>query len=356
MNRRTLARLLAAGLLVALVVAAGLLPVPYVTVSPGPTVDVLGRVDDRPIVQVDGHRTYDTEGQLRLVTVSVSNPEHRVSLGEALTAWVSPQDAVEPRRLFYRDDKATDEEQRAQSAAEMVGSQDSAVAAALYELGYDFPTYAEISGVFPDGPSDGELEPRDRLLRVAGQRVRHSGQLIAALRRAEPGDELSGVVRRDGERVPFRVTTTESPELPGQAVIGVYVATGFVFPFDVQVGIDDSIGGPSAGLVFAMSVYDTLTRGSLTGGEVVAGTGTITPGGRVGAIGGIQQKIAGAADAGAELFLVPPANCAAALEAPDDALDQLRLVRAPSLRRALDSVTTYADDPSATLPTCEGAS
>ena len=351
MTRPTVARLLAAGLFVLFVGAAALLPVPYVTVSPGPTVDVLGRTGEESIVQVEGHRTYETDGELRLVTVSVSNPEHDVSLGEALTAWVAPDDAVVPRDLMYPA-TATDEQERAQSAAEMVGSQDSAVAAALGALGHDLPTYAEISGVVPDGPSDGQLESGDRLVQLAGTRIRTAERIMTVLRRAEPGEELAGVVRRDGERVPFEVTTTASPSLPGQAVMGVYVGTGFVFPFEVSVGIDDSIGGPSAGLVFAMSVYDTLTPGSLTGGAVVAGTGTISPSGQVGPIGGIQQKIAGAAGDGAELFLVPPANCAAALEAPDQALEQVELVRAPSLRSALRSVQTYADDPSADLPRC----
>ena len=351
MTRRSLARLLSAGLFMALVLAAALLPVPYVTVSPGLTVNVLGRAGDEPIVKVEGHRTYKTEGQLRMTTVSVSRPEHRVSLGEALTAWAAADDAVMPRTLMYPK-TSTNEQERAQSAAEMVGSQDSAVAAALTELGYDLPTYGEIIGVVPDGPSEGTLEPRDRLLQVEGRSIRRGEQLIAVLERAEPGDELEGVVRRDGKRVPFTVTTTESPQLPGQAVIGVYVGTGYEFPFDVSVGIDDSIGGPSAGLVFAMSVFDTLTPGSLTGGAVVAGTGTITSTGKVGPIGGIQQKIAGAADAGAKIFLVPPDNCTGALEAPDDALDKLRLVKAPTLRSALDSVKKFADDPSADLPRC----
>ena len=351
MTRRTLARLLAAGLFVALVVAAALVPVPYVTVSPGLTLDVLGTAGDEPIVQVEGHRTYETEGEIRLVTISVSQPEHDVSLGEALTAWAAQDDAVLPREYLYPE-SATDEQERAQSAAQMVSSQDSAVAAALTELGYEVPTYAAISGIVPDGPSEGTLEPRDRLLRVADRPVRTGEDLIAALERSEPGEELTGVVRRDGERVPFEVTTTESTEEPGQAVIGVYVSTGFVFPFDVSVAIDDRIGGPSAGLVFAMSVYDRLTPGSLTGGTVVAGTGTVSSDGEVGPIGGIQQKIAGAAEAGAELFLVPPDNCAAALEAPDDALEELRLVSAPSLSSALRSVQTYADDPSADLPRC----
>ena len=351
MTRPTLARLLAAGLFVALVVAAALVPVPYVTVSPGITVDVLGRSGDQPIVKVEGHRTYPTDGQLRMTTVSVSKPEHHVSLGEALTAWASDDDAVMPRDVMYPD-ASTDQQETAQSAAEMLTSQEGAVAAALSELGYRLPTYAEITGVTPDGPSDGELKPRDRLVRAVGRRIRTGDDLIAALKRLEPGEQVSGVVRRNGKRVPFEVTTTESPQLPGQAVMGVFVGTGYEFPFDVSVAIDDSIGGPSAGLVFALSVYDTLTPGSLTGGAKVAGTGTISADGRVGPIGGIQQKIAAAADAGAELFLVPPANCDSAVAAPDDALDRMQLVKARSLRSALRSIKAYADDPSADLPRC----
>jgi PDZ domain-containing protein len=258
---------------------------------------------------------------------------------------------VVPRDVMYPE-RSTNEQERAQSAAEMVSSQDGAVAAALTELGYDLPTYAEVTGVTPGGPSDGKLKARDRLIRVAGQRIRTGQDLVDTVEGMKPRTRVAGVVRRDGKRVPFQVTTVESPERAGQAIMGVFVGTGYVFPFEVSVGIDDSIGGPSAGLIFALSVYDTLTPGSLTGGAVVAGTGTVSSEGRVGPIGGIQQKIAGAADAGAELFLVPPANCDAALEASDDALAQLRLVRAKTLRSALRSIKTFADDPSADLPRC----
>ena len=87
------------------------------------------------------------------------------------------------------------------------------------------------------------------------------------------------------------------------------IGVGYDFPFDVSVRLGDDIGGPSAGLMFSLGVYDTLTPGSLTGGNDVAGTGTIDERGRVGPIGGIQQKIVAAADAGAKIFLVPPANC-----------------------------------------------
>ena len=100
--------------------------------------------------------------------------------------------------------------------------------------------------------------------------------------------------------------------------VGIVPGTGFTFPFDVHVNIDPDIGGPSAGLMFSLAIYDTLTPGSLTGDELVAGTGTIPDDGSVGPIGGIQQKIVAARDDGAELFLVPPDNCADALGAPNE--------------------------------------
>lgn len=350
MNRRTVAGLLGAGLLLVLVLVAALIPVPYVTIKPGPTVDVLGTDGDKPIVTVQGHRTYRTEGELRLVTVSVSNPEHRVTLGEAIGSWVDTDDAVIPRAVMYPE-QSSDTQERTESAAEMVSSQDTAIAAALGALGYRLPTYAEVTGVTPDGPSQDELKPRDRLLRVDGTTVAGVEQLFTTLKDVDPGDHVRGTVLRGSERVGFDVRTEPAPDDPRRAMLGILVGTGYRFPFEVEVGIDDSIGGPSAGLMFALSVYDTLTPGSLTGGAVVAGTGTISPEGAVGPIGGIRQKIVGAADAGARLFLVPAANCAEAVLTPVEP-EQLRLVRAPSFDSALSSLRAYADDPAADLPRC----
>jgi PDZ domain-containing protein len=167
----------------------------------------------------------------------------------------------------------------------------------------------------------------------------------------EPGTRVSGAVRRGGERQRFTVTTEPAADDPDRAVLGILVGTGYRFPFDVRVGLGDDIGGPSAGLVFALSIYDVLTPGPLTDGHVIAGTGTITADGRVGRIGWIRQKVSGAQDAGARLFLVPPDNCAAAVLAPVDP-ERLRLVRADTLRSAIDSLELYAEDPSADLPRC----
>ncbi len=350
MTRRTLASLLAVGLLLGMFFAASREPVPYVTMSPGPTVDVLGKDGSKPIVRVEGHKTYPTTGQLRLTTVSITNPDAKVSLAQALAAWVDPDIAVLPYAATYPEARSNEQEQ-AESAAQMVSSQDTAIAAALSELGYDLPTYAEVTGVSPKGPSDGVLKPRDRILRLDGTRIDGTEQVFTALGKVSPGDDVTGEVRRNGKRVSFTVTTTAAPDDKSRPLLGILLGQGYQFPFKVSVGLPEAIGGPSAGLMFALSVYDTLTPGALTQGDVIAGTGTIGEDGSVGPIGGIRQKIVGAEQAGAALFFVPPDNCDSAVLAPVDD-DQIRLVRAPTLHSALTSLKTYAQDPSADLPRC----
>ena len=114
--------------------------------------------------------------------------------------------------------------------------------------------------------------------------------------------------------------------------IGITPGVGFDFPFRVSVNVPEGIGGPSAGLMMSLAVFDTLTPGSLTDGADIAGSGTITPSGKVGPIGGIQQKIAAARDSGAELFFVPADNCDGIGGVdPGD----MRLARASTMHRAV---------------------
>jgi Lon-like protease len=351
MSRRSIASLLALGLLVVLVLAAARMSVPYVTVSPGPTVNVLGEDRGKPIVRIDGKKTFPTgDGQLRLTTVSVTNPEVKLSLIEAMWSWLRTDEDVLPVESMYPKD-STAEQERAESAAQMVSSQDTAIAVALTELGYELPTYVEVTGVTPDGPSEGTLEARDRLTSIEGQPVEDTEDLLAVLDEVTPGDTVEVEVRRSGKDRVFDITTGAAPDDEDQAILGVLIGTGYEFPFDVHVAIDDSIGGPSAGLVFALSIYDTLTPGTLTGGDVISGTGTIAPDGTVGPIGGIREKIIGATRAGAELFFVPPDNCGTAMTTSVDE-DDMRLVRADTLHDAVTALETYAQDPTAELPRC----
>jgi PDZ domain-containing protein len=350
MTRRSVASLLAAGLLIVLMIAAARMTVPFVTISPGPTIDVLGDNGGKPIVQVEGHKTFPTDGQLRLTTVSITNPQAQVTLLDAMWAWFQSDRDVLPEAAMYPDSSDAEQE-RAESAAQMVGSQDTAIAVALTELGYHLDTHIEVTGVSPHGPSDGKLEPRDRIVALDGQQVGDIDDLFAALDDVSPGDRVTVEVRRSGADRSFPITTASSPDDPDRAILGVLVGTGYDFPFDVRVRIDDSIGGPSAGLVFALSVYDTLTPGALTDGHVVAGTGTIAPDGKVGPIGGIREKLVAAERADAELFLVPADNCASAVAAPVDH-DDMTLVRVDTMHDAVRALQTWTEDPTADLPRC----
>jgi PDZ domain-containing protein len=349
MSRRTLASVLVACLLVVLVALAVVLPVPYVTMSPGPTVNVLGDSGGKSIVDVRGHRTYPTQGDLRLTTVSVTNPTRHVGLGEVLQAWFDGKRAVYPRDVIYPPDQSADDVEQ-QSSVEMVSSQDTAVAAALTELGYKLPLQTEVLAVTKGSPADGKLRTRDRIQEIDGVRIRAVDQVSKAVRRAGVGHKVTFVVRRGTTTKRVEVTPKRSPDTK-KAVVGVQIGTGYDFPFDVSVRLSDDIGGPSAGLIFSLGVYDTLTPGSLTGGTDIAGTGTIDERGRVGPIGGIQQKIVAAADAGAKIFLVPPGNCGSA-EHADVTKDQIRLVKAPTIHSAVASLKAYAKNPSADLPAC----
>jgi Lon-like protease len=156
-------------------------------------------------------------------------------------------------------------------------------------------------------------------------------------------------VRRDGRTVQVQSPTEADDEDPSRTMVGITIAEDPRLPFDVSIELGHRIGGPSAGLMFSLAIIDKLTPGALTGGRHIAGTGTITPSGRVGPIGGIGQKIAGAGNAGASVFLVPSANCGEARQAETDGV---RLVRVRTLRSARDSVEQLARDPQASVPTC----
>ena len=351
MTRRTASSVVGVGLLIGLLTAATFLPVPYVTMSPGPTVDVLSERQGSERVEVEGTRTYPTEGELRLTTVSVTAPDAEISIVEALSAWFDGTRAVYPRDVIYPTGQTPQDVER-ESAVQMVSSQDTAVAVALRRLGYELPLRTEVREVVDGSPADGRLRPGDVILEVAGEPIEGLTEVTDAVQASGVGEPTEFTVRRGDQRRTVTLEPEESDDDPGRAVVGVSIATAYDFPFEVDLAIDDEIGGPSAGLIFSLAIYDTLTPGSLIGGNDIAGTGTIDDEGRVGPIGGIQQKIVAAADAGAEVFLVPADNCDAALGA-DIRDDEIRLVRAETMSAAVDALEAYADDPDADLPSCE---
>lgn len=350
MNRRSAALVTAFVLFLACAGMIAIAGVPYIRYQPGPTVNVLGERDGEPIVTIEGARRYPTDGQLRMTTVSSTRPDATLGLVPALLAWVNPSDTLYPFKAIYPDPTSNEQEVE-KSHQEMVDSQDHAVAAAFLQLGYDV-TSPQVSDVSADGPSNGILEPGDIIDKVDGKVVSIREDVARLVSSHEPGSIARLAIQRDKKTKVVKIETVANPQDPERAMIGVTMEPGnqFDFPFEVQVNIPDSIGGPSAGLIFALSIYDTLTKGDLTGGLDIAGTGTTDSEGNIGPIGGIRQKIWASQDAGAKLFLVPPGNCAEALDTELDT--DIRLARADTVASAIDSINKFVADPGAELPTC----
>jgi PDZ domain-containing protein len=349
MSQRWIAFAFAAPLTVALLLLAAFVPLPYAVYSPGPTFNVLAKdSNEAEIIQVDGHKTFRDDGEIRFTTVQSSPRGEKLPLLPALSKWLDSDRAVIPYDIAHPPDQTAEEEER-QGAVSMVTSQDVAIANAMRELGYEVPSTIQVADVADDGVAFGELRVRDKFVEVDGKPVRRSQDIVDALQDHGPGDPVELVIERDGRELTLELEPEESV-IDGERAkrIGISLGIGYDFPFDVSIEVDPEIGGPSAGLMFALAIYDTLTPGSLTDGEVVAGTGELTDDGAVGPIGGIEQKIAAAEDAGAELFFVPEENCVDV-----EGLDtDLTLVKATTMRRALQSLEAWADERGAELPSC----
>lgn len=292
--------------------AIGVQPRCYVGLYPGPTADTL------TIVELSGADVSRSTGQLLLTTVSVDS---ELSLAEWVRATLSPSVRTVDRELIFPAGTAT-EDVRAQNAAMMDESQLIATIAGLRGAGLEFDTDtdgSEVVEVADYSAALGILKPGDVLVRGNGDAIRSNADLGRVLSTLGVGDTVEVEVVRAGIRHTLTVPMVAAPDT-GDPVIGVTVRTWLDLP--VAVHIDAGVvGGPSAGMMFALAIVDQLTPADLTNGQVIAGTGEIDVNGLVGRIGGIQQKILGAMnrqDGGdpATVFLVPAGNLEEALGTP----------------------------------------
>lgn len=345
MNQRLIAVCVAAPLVLLLAGVAFITPLPYAAYSPGPTFDVLGKDEDEAeLIQVDGHPAHYDQGEIRFTTVVATPHGRKLSLGEALSRWLDPDRAVVPYDVVHPPDQSAEDE-KSEGAVQMTTSQDVAKAVALEELGYKVPSAVQVALVNERGPAQGELLVRDIIKKVDGAPVSTSDDVVKAVRAHDDGSPVTFTIQRDRRELTVRLR----PEIvEGTPRVGITLGIGYEFPFTITLRVDPTVGGPSAGLMFSLAIYDTLTPGSLTDGEVVAGTGELNPDGTVGPIGGVEQKIAGAEEVGAELFFVPAANC------PDvaDLVTELRLVKATTMHEARLALEAWTADRDARLPAC----
>lgn len=310
---RTTALILSVVALVGLTAVALTRPVPYVQLSPGPVYNALGANDGEPVVTITGAKTYPTDGSLNITTVyEAGAPGSRLTLSQAVRGWIDPAVDVVPRDLLFPPDAFdgdnAGDDFRQQGVVQMTESEESAKAAALTYVGKPVTYFVLIDQVQPGSPADGVLLPADQLVAINGTPVPTYARVKQVMSDVVPGDDVDVKVRRDDQLVVETVTTEPSSDDPDRAFLGVNLSVGFTSPVEVDLTLAN-VGGPSAGLMFSLAIVDSLTPEQLVAGREIAGTGTITTNGRVGPIGGIVQKMYGASDAGATVFVAPRSNC-----------------------------------------------
>ncbi|KGN41348.1 YlbL family protein [Knoellia aerolata] len=332
-------------LAIALGAGISLIPLPYVVLVPGPVANTLGELDGEPIIQVKGATTYPAKGALDFTTVQVlGGPGNRVDAFDLAVAALRDDREVFRREEFYPE-PVTREEIQQENAAEMVDSQEVAAAIALRETGREVPERVVISQLAEGSPATGVLEAGDQFVSVAGVATPDAAAVQTAVRAQKAGEPIAVVVRRDGAEKALSVPTRDND---GTTVVGVMLGREYDLPVDVTITAG-GVGGPSAGTMFTLAVYDVLTPGDLTGGKRIAGTGTMEPDESVGPIGGIRQKLAGASDGGADYFLAPQDNCD---EVVDHVPDGLTVVRIGTFDDALGAVRAIAAGRADSLPGC----
>ncbi|ANW63857.1 signal protein PDZ [Mycobacterium sp. djl-10] len=338
MNRRIMTLVVALVPIVTFGVLLAVVTVPFVSLGPGPTFDTLGEFDGKPVVDIEGTETKPTSGHLNMTTVSQRDG---LTLGHALSLWMSGREQLVPRDLVYPPDKSREEVQVA-NTADFQRSEDSAEYAALGYL--DYAPALTVSVVNDPGPAAGKLEPGDAIDAVNGQPVANTDDFMRLLENTRPGEEIVVDYRRKNQ--PAGTTTITLGEHPDKdsGLVGVSVLTVPWAPFSIDFNLAN-IGGPSAGLMFSLAVVDKLTTGDLNGSKFVAGTGSIALDGAVGPIGGITHKMLAAREAGATVFLVPADNCAEAVTDPQDGLEMVKVESLESAVNALQTLSAGGEPP-----------
>lgn len=309
MTRQTWTALVSALLFVALAIPMAILPVPFVAWSPGGTANVLGDVDGHPMISIEGVQTFSTSGELDLTIVSGTSADSRLTLPEAVAAFWLPGRATLPRDSVFPPNQSAEEVKHAEAQL-MDDSQDAAVVAALRAAGQPVQQLPVVASVTIGGPAYDKLRPGDLITAVDGIATADPDAVSAQIRTHRPKETIDFAVLRDRIPIDVQVTAGDSATEPGVAVVGITLGTGYSYAPRITFDLGQQIGGPSAGMIFALGIYDKVTAGDLLDDRNVAGTGTITPAGEVGAIGGARQKLASAQKDGATVFLVPGANCA----------------------------------------------
>ncbi|MDP9806794.1 PDZ domain-containing protein [Trueperella bonasi] len=318
-------RMWIAGAIYALMLLVGIaIPTAYIVQSPGPVLDVTGEIDGEEILEISGLPTSESETDFLMTTVTATgNADHGVPGVVAASAVFSRNLQLVPVRALYPRE-VTSAEIRERNLSLMDFSQDTAAAVAFETAGLDVAMTLSIARVPDESPAAGKLQEGDVLKAISSAADGTNGvefvpietfkDLSGVLDATPEGTEVSLKIEREGQEKTVSVVTEGfEPDVTGWvhpgSKLGVFVqVTDVELPAEVEYVVDN-IGGPSAGMIFALTIYDAVTEGSLGGDSTIAGTGAIAWDGEIDSIGGIRHKINAAADAGATDFIAPAPNC-----------------------------------------------
>lgn len=310
-------------------------PTPYLVEQPGPVYNLLSDINGEPMISISDQETYPVSGELNMMTVSMKgNSTKGASWLEVGLAGLDPALTVVNITDIYPEGW---DDQRLSDEADMMmlDSQANAKAAALNLLNISYSAVIKVTMVEKKGPAGTILKAGDTLVTIQGEEATGLTQVQKLVAETKGERPVELVVIRDGERLSLSVL----PKLiEDKWRMGIYVQTvpTFPFPIDVKVG---NVGGPSAGQSLTLAIYDKLTPGELTGGQRIAGTGTITPDGVIGPVGGVKQKMYGAKRAGVNWFLVPSSNCD---QVVGNIPDGLTVIKVSTIQDSLQAVKAIA--------------
>lgn len=347
MRPGTLRWLIVMVVLVVVVAALNLIHVPVAILRPGPAQNTLGAINGKPVIDVTGHPTYATSGALDFTTVSLAGgPQYPVSVWQWATAHLNSNAQIVAADEYFPKG-VTGKQVQQQDTADMTGSQQTAQVVALRSLGIDVPESVLVGLINPKSPAAKFLKVNDVVQSINGVPLNRLLSARQVLDKVSPGTSVTVVVTRAGKSMTLKVPTQKNPNGAG-ALLGFYPVPRYKLPFQVAINAGD-VGGPSAGTMFTLAIYDKLTPGPLTAGKRFAGTGTISEDGSVGPIGGIRQKMVGAHDSGAKYFLAPASDCT---EAHGHVPSGLKVFRISTFDQAVNVVRKVAAGQAAGLPSC----
>ena len=317
-----------------LTIATLLAPIPFVFFKPGVPDNVAGK-----IISIKDAKTYPINGKLFITSILVTNPDSPVFGAETLVNWAIGPHVVLPKESVYPPIQPAKKIER-DSRDEMESSKVTATAAALRYLGYDFDEVYYVSDIRDYSDAIKKLKIGDVITDIDGKKINQIEEIRTSYTNKSIGDPLLITVERKDKNgkvasVTTRVILVENLDIEEKErpAIGILVGTSARFPIDVDFNLP-GVGGPSAGLIFAVGIVEKLTEEDLVRGRKIAGTGTISASGKVGGIGGIEEKMVGASRIGATIFIAPRENCPDIEHVPNG----LKVIPVSTLSEAIEAL------------------